>query len=163
MIGGWSWTSAFAPQNAHGVTFRSIRQAQVKAGLRGQGCMDSTLNCSTRVAHGLVGDMQSNYNQRRLDANSIKAMKSSFLFMQAAQEGERYECERLQVKMLRRKKLPRQRRHRKARLQNRANSLRSSPFALSTATRLPLQGGIRRTKSDCAFHHCPRSASLLHV
>ena len=36
--------------------------------------------------YGLVGDMKSDYYQRHLDADFIKAMKNSSLFMQAAQE-----------------------------------------------------------------------------
>lgn len=71
----WSWTSAFvAPQNARVPLSYSIRRAQVKAE-EGGWC-----------PYGLVGDMKSDYYQRHLDADFIRAMKNSSLFMQAAQE-----------------------------------------------------------------------------
>lgn len=75
-LGVWSWTRAFIdPQNAHRVLLSgSIRHAQVKAE-EGGWC-----------PYGLVGDMKSDYYQRHLDADFIKAMKNSSLFMQAAQE-----------------------------------------------------------------------------
>eukprot|EP00435_Cladocopium_sp_Y103_P007804 s231_g2.t1 len=81
VLGVWSWTSAFiAPQNAHRIPLsRSIRHAQVKAE-EGGWC-----------PYGLVGDMKSDYYQRHLDADFIKNMKDSSLFVQAAQEDAKEE------------------------------------------------------------------------
>lgn len=99
--GVWSWTSAvIAPQNARVPLSYSIRRAQVKAGLSGQtcklfnkSCVKPPFECLPCKAeeggwcpYGLVGDMKSDYYQRHLDADFIKAMKNSSLFMPAAQE-----------------------------------------------------------------------------